>query len=200
MFHTQFNTLDRIWSSSDAMSEMENLNRKPNTKLFPKTVLSAVWRCNSESNTYVRAILLPSMIIIRFSNNSGFSLNSFSCISRLTFSFFLDSRLLSAPLAVLFDVFNDRSAKDVDGFFVSNRLIPRSGVLARWDRWFRFPFGGDFNFAFCGRFACSWCFGGGWCFAWGERFACGGSFACGERFAFFKIRFSNCLWARVDRG
>lgn len=93
------------------------------------------------------------MIIIRFSNNSGRSLKSFSSISRLMTSFFLGSRLLSASVVVLRATvavaLDDLSSNDDDGFFVSNRFRFVGVMPLSFDRRSFLGFGGAFTFAFC---------------------------------------------------
>lgn len=82
------------------------------------------------NNTYECATLLPSMIIIRFSNNSGFSLNSLSFNSRLMTDFRVDCvAVVEFPALIgVVDNDDDKLPNDVDGFCKSNRF-PSTGTL-----------------------------------------------------------------------
>lgn len=89
------------------------------------------------------------MIIIRFSNISGFSLNSFCCISRLTTAFFAAATVPPVSVVELFESIDivDVSSNDVDGFFMSNRFFRRKLLLMPFGECIVFAAAFFWNFA-----------------------------------------------------
>lgn len=76
MFYTEFDAVYRVWISLDTMTAGVNANQ--NNSL---DILFIYISCDTGGKTYAYAMLLPSMTIIRFSNSSGFSANSFFSFS-----------------------------------------------------------------------------------------------------------------------
>lgn len=102
VFHAQFNAFNRIRFCSNAMSEIGIISSHKygnGRKRIP-------------FNTHVCATLLPSIMTILFSNNSGFSLNNFFSSSYFRFTFFGSALSVDADAFVDFGVVGKDRSKE----------------------------------------------------------------------------------------